>query len=102
MKIYVASLLAGLLVGAVYALINVRSPAPPTIALVGLFGMLLGEQGFSLGKRLVQGQALTSALLAEECVPKVTGIPAGAPPSASPPEAAAVPPSSSASEHERE
>ena len=38
------SLGAGVLVGIIYALIAVRSPAPPVIALIGLFGMLLGEQ----------------------------------------------------------
>lgn len=44
MKIYLMSLGAGLLVGAIYALINVRSPAPPVVALVGLLGILVGEQ----------------------------------------------------------
>jgi len=38
------SLGAGLLVGAIYAMINVRSPAPPIVALVGLLGILVGEQ----------------------------------------------------------
>jgi len=32
------------LVGVIYALLHVRSPAPPIIALVGLLGMVLGEQ----------------------------------------------------------
>lgn len=44
MKIYLMSLGAGLLVGVIYSLINVRSPAPPVIALVGLLGILIGEQ----------------------------------------------------------
>ncbi|MDE1150001.1 MAG: XapX domain-containing protein [Azospirillaceae bacterium] len=44
MKIYLMSLGAGLLVGVIYALINVRSPAPPVVALVGLLGILVGEQ----------------------------------------------------------
>jgi XapX domain-containing protein len=44
MKIYLLSLAAGLLVGVIYALINVRSPAPPVVALVGLLGILVGEQ----------------------------------------------------------
>ena len=44
MKPYLMSLGAGLLVGIVYALIQVRSPAPPVIALVGLLGILVGEQ----------------------------------------------------------
>ena len=44
MKVYLASLAAGILVGVIYSLINVRSPAPPVIALVGLLGILIGEQ----------------------------------------------------------
>ncbi len=44
MKLYLMSLGAGLLVGIIYALIDVRSPAPPVVALVGLFGILVGEQ----------------------------------------------------------
>ncbi|MDR3375055.1 MAG: XapX domain-containing protein [Ancalomicrobiaceae bacterium] len=44
MKIYVLSLGAGILVGVIYALLNVRSPAPPIVALVGLLGILVGEQ----------------------------------------------------------
>ena len=41
---YLVSLLMGLAVGAAYGLVHVRSPAPPLIALVGLLGMVLGEQ----------------------------------------------------------
>lgn len=41
---YLVSLLMGLAVGAVYGLVQIRSPAPPLIALVGLLGMVLGEQ----------------------------------------------------------
>lgn len=37
------SLLAGVLIGLLYALVKVRSPAPPAVALVGLLGMLVGE-----------------------------------------------------------
>ena len=44
MKAYILSLLAGLLVGLFYSLAHIRSPAPPVIALVGLFGILVGEQ----------------------------------------------------------
>jgi XapX domain-containing protein len=44
MKPYLFSLAAGLLVGVIYSLVNVRSPAPPVIALVGLLGILIGEQ----------------------------------------------------------
>lgn len=38
------SLGAGVLIGLVYALLNVRSPAPPAVALVGLLGMIIGGQ----------------------------------------------------------
>lgn len=44
MKIYLMSLGAGLLVGVIYALIDIRSPAPPIVALIGLLGILVGEQ----------------------------------------------------------
>lgn len=37
------SFAAGVLIGVMYALLKVRSPAPPAIALVGLLGMLVGE-----------------------------------------------------------
>jgi XapX domain-containing protein len=43
-KAYAISLAVGLLVGAFYSTINVRSPAPPLIALAGLLGMVIGEQ----------------------------------------------------------
>jgi len=40
MRLYLLSLGAGVLVGVVYSLLDVRSPAPPVVALVGLLGML--------------------------------------------------------------
>ncbi|MDR6665277.1 XapX domain-containing protein [Rhizobium sp. 1399] len=52
MKIYLLSLGAGLLVGIVYSLLNVRTPAPPVIALVGLLGILVGEQIIPFAKTL--------------------------------------------------
>ncbi|MHA6766415.1 XapX domain-containing protein [Sphingobium ummariense] len=52
MKPYLLSLGAGLLVGVVYSLLGVRSPAPPIIALVGLAGILLGEQLTPIVRRL--------------------------------------------------
>ncbi|ETV28040.1 XapX domain-containing protein [Pseudomonas aeruginosa] len=57
MKLYVLSLGAGLLVGIVYSLLQVRSPAPPLVALVGL----LGEQVIPVGKQLLGGCAFASA-----------------------------------------
>ena len=44
MKVLVLSFVVGLGVGALYGLIRVKSPAPPIVALVGLLGMVLGEQ----------------------------------------------------------
>jgi XapX domain-containing protein len=41
---FAISLGIGVLVGVGYGLLKVRSPAPPPIALVGLLGMLLGQQ----------------------------------------------------------
>ncbi|SDT50341.1 XapX domain-containing protein [Bradyrhizobium canariense] len=48
MRPYLASLILGVAVGVVYGLVKVRSPAPPAIALLGLLGMLAGEQAVSL------------------------------------------------------
>jgi XapX domain-containing protein len=50
MRPYLASLILGAAVGVVYALVKVRSPAPPAIALLGLLGMLAGEQAVSLAR----------------------------------------------------
>jgi XapX domain-containing protein len=51
MRSYLVSFAAGLLVGCIYSLIKVRSPAPPLIALIGLLGIVLGEQGPPLIKQ---------------------------------------------------
>ena len=50
MKAYFVSLAVGLLVGVIYNLLDVRSPAPPVVALIGLLGILVGEQLPSLAK----------------------------------------------------
>ena len=63
MKVYMMSLAAGLLVGVIYNLINVRSPAPPVIALVGLLGILAGEQIPPLVKSLWSGESLSGPWL---------------------------------------
>ncbi len=44
MKASFVSFLVGLGVGVIYGLIRVKSPAPPIIALLGLLGMVFGEQ----------------------------------------------------------
>jgi XapX domain-containing protein len=58
MKPYLMSLAAGVLVGAIYGLINIRSPAPPVIALVGLLGILVGEQMPPLARMLLQKETV--------------------------------------------
>lgn len=58
MKIYILSLGAGLLVGVIYSLLNVRSPAPPLVALVGLLGILVGEQIVPVARQIVVGEGL--------------------------------------------
>jgi XapX domain-containing protein len=44
MKVLLLSFVVGLGVGVLYGLIRVKSPAPPIVALLGLLGMVLGEQ----------------------------------------------------------
>jgi XapX domain-containing protein len=55
MRPYLISIAAGVLVGVIYGLLKVRSPAPPAIALVGLLGILLGEQVVPLVKSFYAG-----------------------------------------------
>jgi len=74
MKLYLVSLAVGLMVGCIYALLNVRSPAPPAIALIGLLGMLVGEQVVPIAKRLIAGEPLTVSWLRTECVSKISGV----------------------------
>ena len=71
---YLISLGAGVLAGLLYGLINVRSPAPPAIALIGLLGMLIGEQIVPVAKRLLDGAPVTASWFASECKPKITGV----------------------------
>jgi XapX domain-containing protein len=73
MRIYLVSFGAGLLVGAIYSLLNVRSPAPPLVALVGLLGILVGEQVIPVGKQLLTGTSLAAACRDAKCVPHVFG-----------------------------
>jgi XapX domain-containing protein len=75
MKIYIISLGAGILVGVIYAFLHVRSPAPPAIALIGLLGILIGEQLVPIGARLLSGEPVTMAWFKSECAPKIMGAP---------------------------
>ncbi|AXF25830.1 XapX domain-containing protein [Burkholderia pyrrocinia] len=67
MKPYISSLFAGILAGVVYSLIGVPSPAPPTIALAGLLGILAGEQILPIARRMLSGIRLKTAWSDAKC-----------------------------------
>jgi XapX domain-containing protein len=71
---YLMSIGAGVLVGMIYALMNVRSPAPPAIALLGLLGMLIGEQVVPIARRVIAGEPVSIAWFKTECAPRITGL----------------------------
>ncbi|WAC29384.1 XapX domain-containing protein [Ancylobacter sp. SL191] len=73
MKLYLASLAAGVLVGIVYSLVNVRSPAPPVVALIGLLGILIGEQIVPVARHLWKGDGLKTAIGLADCSNHVLG-----------------------------
>ena len=67
MKVLFLSFIVGLGVGVLYGLIRVKSPAPPIVALLGLLGMVLGEQ-FGVWihtKRLDVSRAASECLVGE-------------------------------------
>ena len=74
MRMYLVALACGVLVGVIYGLLNVRSPAPPVVALIGLLGMLVGEQVVPMAKRLISGAPITAAWITSDCVPHVFGL----------------------------
>jgi XapX domain-containing protein len=74
MKIYLLSLSAGVLVGVIYSLLNVRSPAPPLVALVGLLGILAGEQIIPVIKQMLAGSSLSGACREAGCASHVFGL----------------------------
>jgi XapX domain-containing protein len=84
LKDYVIALAAGALVGIIYGLINVRSPAPPIIGLIGLVGILIGERAVPLAKQLMTPQPTTISRLKDEREPHLLAKPpvggASAPP----------------------
>lgn len=64
--------------GVIYALLGVRSPAPPIAALCGLLGMLLGEQTVPIAKRLIAAQPIDIDWWHREAHPHVFGkLPTG-------------------------
>ena len=75
MKAYVTSLAVGVLVGVIYNLLNVRSPAPPLVALVGLLGMLAGEQVIPTAREVVARYIATATWRQVKCTtPFVFGV----------------------------
>jgi XapX domain-containing protein len=73
MQMYVVALAVGVLVGVIYGLLDVRSPAPPVVALIGLLGMLLGEQVVPLAKRLIAKEPISIGWVRSDCVPHIFG-----------------------------
>ncbi|MFL9499682.1 XapX domain-containing protein [Rhodopseudomonas palustris] len=74
MKVYLLSLGAGLLVGIIYSLLNVRSPAPPLVALIGLLGILAGEQIVPMARQIISGHSLATAWRDAKCTPHIFGM----------------------------
>jgi XapX domain-containing protein len=72
-KLYLLSLGAGVLVGVIYSLLHVRSPAPPLVALVGLLGILIGEQIVPFGTRLMAGIPVHAAWHKADCAEHLFG-----------------------------
>ncbi len=64
MKSMLISLIVGLFVGLLYGLIRVKSPAPPIIALLGLLGMVMGEQlgTWAIAKKVSVAHAAATCL----------------------------------------
>lgn len=67
MKVLFISFAVGLFVGILYGVIRVKSPAPPIIALLGLLGMVLGEQmgSWILAKRITLTHSASVCLVAK-------------------------------------
>jgi XapX domain-containing protein len=67
MKVLFISFAVGLFVGILYGVIRVKSPAPPIVALLGLLGMVLGEQmgSWILAKRITLTHSVSVCLVAK-------------------------------------
>jgi XapX domain-containing protein len=64
-RVLLVSFAVGLFVGVLYGVIRVKSPAPPIVALLGLLGMVLGEQlgGWILAKKISLTHAASVCLV---------------------------------------
>lgn len=65
------SFIVGLGVGVLYGLIRVKSPAPPIVALLGLLGMVIGEQlgVWIIAKKVNLAQAASVCLVGKHWTP---------------------------------
>lgn len=70
---HLLSLGIGFAVGIAYGALGVRSPAPPVIALLGLLGMLVGEQVAPIAKRWLAGERLTLGAIHADCAEHLFG-----------------------------
>ena len=79
MKIYLIGVAMGLAVGIFYGLLHVRSPAPPIVALLGLLGILIGEQIPPLTRHLLSDTPVRTSWL-RQVKPHMFGdLPSGQP-----------------------
>ena len=73
MKVYLLSLGAGLLV-CPWGSLSLWGAAPPLVALVGLLGILLGEQVVPVARHLIDGHSLAAAWRQAKCAPHMFGM----------------------------
>jgi XapX domain-containing protein len=78
MKVLFVSFVVGLFVGVLYGVIRVKSPAPPIVALLGLLGMVLGEQlgGWILAKKINLTQAASVCIVNKHWGGQAESLPA--------------------------
>lgn len=81
MKVLFLSFIVGVGVGALYGVIKVKSPAPPIVALLGLLGMVIGEQlgGWILAKKVSLTQAASVCLVGKHWDQRATVRPVAQP-----------------------
>jgi XapX domain-containing protein len=65
------------MVGIVYGLLNVRSPAPPVVALVGLLGILIGEQMVPMARNIWSREPAGLSVSMNMSSPVTDHLPAG-------------------------
>jgi XapX domain-containing protein len=75
MKPYLIALAVGILVGSIYSLLSVKSPAPPIVALVGLLGILIGEQVVPIARQVVAGRPLIASIRSACAEPMLGRLP---------------------------